>query len=111
VTGAVHAGALLSGLPDARAEERTTQLLSLPGARIERIVSAGQVSPDGFWYDQDQAEFVVLLAGSASLRIAGETVVRDLGPGDYVFLPAHRRHRVERTSVMPPAVWLAVHLG
>lgn len=105
------AGRLLRDLPDATAAERITPLLAMAGARIERIVSAGQASPEGFWYDQEDAEFVVLLAGSASLRIAGEAAARELAAGDYVFLPPHCRHRVERTSAAPPAVWLAVHLG
>ncbi len=111
MTVSVRAGTLLAGLPDATAGERITPLLATPGARIEQIISAGQASPDGFWYDQDQAEFVLLLAGTAGLRIEGETEVRELRAGDYMLLPAHCRHRVERTSAAPPAVWLAVHLS
>ncbi len=111
MTSGVRAGNLLTGAPDATAEERIIPLLATSGARIEQIISAGQTSPDGFWYDQDQAEFVLLLAGTAGLRIEGEAEVRELRAGDYVLLPAHCRHRVERTSAVPPAVWLAVHLG
>lgn len=111
MTTGVLAGTLLDRLPDATAGERTTPLFGTPGCRVERIVSSGQVSPAGFWYDQAQTEFVVLLAGSASLRIEGEAGARDLAPGDYLVLPAHCRHRVERTSAAPPAVWLAVYMG
>ncbi|MGC8476416.1 MAG: cupin domain-containing protein [Acetobacteraceae bacterium] len=85
--------------------------MALPGARIERIVSLGQASPEGFWYDQERAEFVALLAGSARLRIADEAAARLLGPGDWLVLPAHCRHRVEATSAGSAAVWLAVHLA
>jgi len=73
-------------------------------------VSAGQASPEGFWYDQDGTEYVLLLAGTARLRIDGEVSARSLQPGDYLVLPAHCRHRVEATSRDPPAVWLAIHL-
>jgi len=74
-----------------------------------RAVSRGDASPPGFWYDQDWGEWVIVLAGAASLRIEGESVARHLGPGDSLDLPAHQRHRVEWTSDDPPTVWLAVH--
>src|SRR5437773_1413583 len=64
---------LLRDLPNARAAEITEALAATPGLRIERIVSLGQTSPPGFWYDQDEAEWVVLLAGAARLRFAGGT--------------------------------------
>jgi cupin 2 domain-containing protein len=104
------AGNLLDDVPERLETERIDLLLVESATRVERIVSTGQVSPPGFWYDQEQAEFVVLLAGTARLRIDGEAEPRDLRPGSYVYLPAHRRHRVEWTSAAPPAVWLALHL-
>ncbi|MGH7044045.1 MAG: cupin domain-containing protein [Acetobacteraceae bacterium] len=107
----VLAGNLLDTPADAHAGERITSLVASAGALVERVVSAGQASPAGFWYDQDRTEFVVLLAGTASLRIEAEAAARDLQAGDYLVLPTHCRHRVERTSSTPPAVWLAVHLG
>ena len=86
-------------------------LLERPGLRIERIVSHGDASPPGFWYDQDWGEWVMLIAGAAELSIEGEAQTRRLAAGDWADLPAHCRHRVERTSADPPAVWLAVHYG
>jgi cupin 2 domain-containing protein len=74
--------------------------------RIERIVSQGHGSPDGFWYDQVQDEFVILLAGAARLRFDDSSV--DLKPGDYILIPAHRRHRVDCTAPGVNTVWLAV---
>ncbi|HEY6434435.1 MAG TPA: cupin domain-containing protein, partial [Acetobacteraceae bacterium] len=74
-----------------------------------RIVSTGQASPPGFWYDQDWDEWVVLLAGSAGLQIEHEPAVRALHQGDYVAIPAHIRHRVEWTAPDQPTIWLAVH--
>ena len=76
---------------------------------VERIVSTGQASPPGFWYDQDWAEWVLVVAGHAGLLIDGEAAPRVLGPGSYLHLPAHCRHRVEWTSAEVPTVWLAVH--
>jgi cupin 2 domain-containing protein len=100
---------IFASVPQSLPEEQFTALLSAPGVRIERIVSSGQATPPGAWFDQDWAEWVVLLAGEAGLLIEGEATVRVLGPGSTVHLPAHLRHRVEWTSSAPPAVWLAVH--
>jgi cupin 2 domain-containing protein len=82
-------------------------LLERPGLRIERIVSTGQATPEGHWYDQETDEWVLVVAGSARLRIEGE--VTD-GEGDWILLPTHCRHRVTWTRAEPPTVWLAVHL-
>ena len=102
-------GSLLGGLPSPQAEEQVERLIDGPGVRIERIVSTGQASPPGFWYDQPDDEFVVLLSGAARLRFEADDLVLDLKPGDWVEIPAHVRHRVESTQVEPPTVWLAVH--
>jgi cupin 2 domain-containing protein len=99
---------LLRDLPDAGIGEVSDTILAPPGLRIERIVSLGQTSPPGFWYDQKQAEWVLLLAGAARLRFADEEAERTLGPGDWVHIAAHRRHRVAWTDPEHPTVWLAV---
>jgi cupin 2 domain-containing protein len=99
---------LLSPLPDARAAEAVDALLSLPNVRIERIVSFGQASPPGFWCDQAEGEWVMLLAGAARLRFADEPEPRFLNPGDWLDIAAHRRHRVDWTDPAAPTVWLAV---
>ncbi len=102
-------GNLLADLPVTLPEEELCTLLATPDLRIERIVSTGQASPPGFWYDQGWAEWVLVLAGQAALLIEGEAAPRVLEPGSYVHLPAHCRHRVEWTSAETPTVWLAVH--
>jgi cupin 2 domain-containing protein len=99
---------LLSPLPDAETAERADMLFTRPGLRIERIVSRGQASPPGFWYDQPEAEWVLVLAGAARLRFEDEAEARLLGPGDWVDIAPHRRHRVEWTDPEAPTVWLAV---
>jgi len=88
--------------------ERVDLLLDRPGARIERIVSTGQATPPGQWYDQSGDEWVALLAGRATLRLERGALI-ELAPGDWLLIPAHVRHRVEATSADPPCVWLAVH--
>ena len=93
-------------LPDPGAEQ-FVELLSRPGLRIERIVSAGQTSPPGFWYDQPQGEWVLVLQGEAGLAFEDEQEPRRLQAGDFVDIAPHRRHRVESTAT--PTVWLAVH--
>ena len=99
---------LLRDLPNARGGEITDTILTAPGLRIERIVSLGQKSPPDFWYDQPQAEWVLLLKGAARLRFADEPQDRVLGPGDCLHIAAHRRHRVEWTDPAQPTIWLAV---
>lgn len=101
-------GSLFRDLPSASEDaERFEDLLTRPGARIERIVSSGQSTPPGVWLDQAWDEWVLLVRGRAGLSLEGEPPVT-LGPGDHLLIPAHRRHRVDWTET--PTVWLAVHL-
>ena len=86
-------------------------LLADGDTRIERIVSHGQSSPPGFWYDQAQLEWVALLEGEALLRFEDEPQPRRLIAGDWITIDARRRHRVEWTAPDRPTVWLAVHLS
>ena len=105
----VRSGNLFAEIPTSSPDEQFTTLSAQPGALVERIVSTGQTSPPGFWYDQAWPEWVVVLRGAAALQIEGEAAPRRLGPGDWIELPAHLRHRVESTEADPPTVWLAVH--
>lgn len=106
----MSAGSLGQGLPSApQADELFDILLESRGLRVERIVSTGQVTPDGEWYDQASDEFVLVVSGAARLFIEGEDEDRSLAPGDWLLLPAHCRHRVTWTQDSPPTVWLAIH--
>jgi cupin 2 domain-containing protein len=98
-------------LPDDAAAEAVETLLGQPGLRIERILSRGQASPPGFWYDQPEGEWVVLLSGAARLRFADEAAARALVPGDWLDIAPHRGHRVEWTDPTRPTLWLAVYYG
>lgn len=96
---------LPSSLPN---KELFESLVSTDNILIERIISTGQVTPPGEWYDQDRDEWVILLQGFASLAYADGSLVK-LAAGDYLFIPAHQKHRVEFTSAGPPCIWLAFH--
>jgi len=102
-------GNLFAAVNPIAPDEQVEALLTAPGLRVERIVSGGQASPPGFWFDQDWDEFVLLVSGSAGVLIEAEAATRSLGPGDHLIIPAHVRHRVEWTSASGPTIWLAVH--
>ena len=89
--------------------EQFSDLLTRPGLRIERIVSTGQCSPEGFWYDQPEGEWVLLIEGEARLRFADETEARYLKAGDFIDIAPHRQHRVDWTAPEQTTIWLAVH--
>lgn len=100
---------LFTELPTLLPEELVEKLVDSKDIRIERIVSTGHASPPGFWYDQSENEWVVVLQGEAILEYEDET--RMMKPGDYVLIPPHRKHRVNSTSMKEPTVWLAVFFG
>lgn len=105
-----RSGNLRQGLPlQVVPDEAVAVLVARPGLRIERIVSTGQITPEGKWYDQESDEWVMVVSGAARLQIEGEGNERELGAGDWLLLPAHCRHRVTYTQADPPTVWLAVH--
>jgi len=97
---------VLSDLPQSLPEELIEVLAESPHVRIERIVSTGHTSPPGFWYDQHEAEWVVLLSGAATLEFERES--HSLTRGDHLLIPPHRKHRVSWTTPDEPTVWLAV---
>ena len=94
-------------LPAQLPDELVQTLHSTEHLRIERIVSQGHASPPDFWYDQAEHEWVLLIQGAARLRLDDEVV--ELKPGDFLDIPAHRRHRVEWTSPDQQTIWLAIH--
>jgi len=102
---------LFSNLAQSLPSELVTILAVNQNVRIERIISTGHRSPDGFWYDQAENEWVVVLKGNAKLLLEGDDKPTTLGPGDFVNIPAHQRHRVESTDPDEPTVWLAVFYG
>lgn len=74
---------------------------------IEKITSTGQVTPEGEWYDQDKDEWLIVLRGEGELSYEDGSRIK-LTTGDYLFIPAHQKHRVEYTSTEPPCIWLTI---
>jgi cupin 2 domain-containing protein len=99
---------LFDDVPAHAADEIFTEILTRRNIRIERIVSTGQSTPPDQPHRQGHDEWVLLLAGSAGLRIEGEDE-RDLRSGDHVLIAANRAHWVTWTAKDKPTVWLAVH--
>lgn len=96
-----------SDLPADLSAEVFEKLAGSSNVTIERIISHGQSTPVGQWYDQTQHEFVILLKGEATLVFEqGEQVV--LTPGDYLTILPHQKHRVASTSIQTETLWLAV---
>ncbi len=90
-------------------DERFHPLIQGAEFRLVRIVSAGHKTPGDTWYDQDDDEWVVVIQGEAELLIEDQASPLGMRAGDWVLIPAHCRHRVTRTSIDPPTVWLALH--
>ena len=100
---------ILDGIPADLPNEQFTTLLQADGLRIERIVSAGHASPPGFWYDQDDNEWVIVLEGSAKVQFEDQAEPVQLRRGSYLNIPAHAKHRVASTDPNKKTVWLALH--
>ncbi len=99
---------LFDGLPTSLPEELIELLAENEHVRIERIISTGHMSAAGFWYDQEEHEWVVVLKGEAKVMFEGDDQPVPLKPGDFINIPAHRKHRLEWTTPKEPTVWLAV---
>ena len=102
-------GSLFKDIPAELPEELIETICSTGSVKIERIVSRRHASPEGYWYDQDWNEFVLVVKGSAGLKFVGEDEIVVLKTGDYLNIAAHVKHRVEWTDSSSDTIWLAVH--
>lgn len=100
---------LYDNIPSDVPEELFTDILGTKTFRVERIVSYGHASDEGFRYDQDWNEWVMVLEGAARISFEDDSDTVELGPGDYLTIPARKRHRVEWTALDQQTVWLAIH--
>ena len=89
-------------------EEFFEEILAGRDFKMERIVSEGHSSPENFWYDQDKNEFVLLISGGAVLEFENNELI-EMKPGDYLIIPAHKKHRVAKTDSEQKTFWLALH--
>ena len=103
----MNAGNVFASLPAVLPDEGVDELVKHHTVRIERILSRGHASPESGWYDQDEHEWVIVLRGRGRLEFDdGEEAI--LAAGDWIEIPAHRRHRVVWTDPDDVTVWLAV---
>jgi len=102
-------GSLFEDIPSDLPEELFDTISSTDDVNIERIVSRGHASPEGFWYDQEKNEFVLVVKGSAGLKLENEDDIVVLKAGDYFNIKAHVKHRIEWTDSKCETIWLAVY--
>lgn len=99
---------ILKNIPKDLAEEVFETIFLKDGLKIERIISNGHTTPKEQWYDQDSNEWVILLEGEAILSFEDSEDVK-LSTGDYINIPAHKKHRVSWTTPNKETIWLAIH--
>lgn len=100
---------IFDDLPQHLPKEVVQTLIRAADVRIERIISHGHASPSDFWYDQPQHEWIIVLKGAARLQFEDGMV--EMKPGDFINIPAFRKHRVDWTTPDEPTVWLGVRYG
>lgn len=103
-----RANNIFASLPTDAGQEAFDELLSHSNLKIERIVSKGHTSPPGYWYDQENHEWVIVLEGAGTVLFENGREV-SLHKGDYLNIPAHAKHRVTWTDPDQPTIWLAIH--
>lgn len=99
---------IFDAIPDNLNTEVFNTLLESENIKIERIISKGHQSTESTWYDQDDNEWVIVLQGEAILLFNDESSV-NLKAGDFINIPAHKKHKVHWTDPDIETVWLAVH--
>lgn len=100
---------LFADISDDLRDELIDTILETSNLRIERIVSRGHCSTEGFWYDQSDNEWIILLKGNAVLHFENQSESITMNPGDYLHIEKHDRHRIEWTNPDMETIWLAVH--
>ena len=98
---------IFSDIPRDVPTELFEDIIKTEKLRVERIVSKGQASPENFWYDQDENEWVIVLSGYGVIEFKTSDTVT-LKPGDYLNIKAHEQHRVQATAADETTVWLAI---
>ena len=99
---------IFDAIPEDLEAEVFDRLVESDGVTIERIISKGHKSPASGWYDQDKNEWIIVLCGEATLLFADESSV-NLKAGDFIDIPAHKKHKVKWTAANIETIWLVVH--
>ena len=100
---------IFSGIPEQIPNEILETIIKSDQFKIERITSRGQSTTEGYWYDQKKNEWVLVLKGNAGLLFEGSEEIVIMKAGDYINIPAHKKHRIEWTDTKEETIWLAVH--
>ncbi|GAX59627.1 phosphoribosylaminoimidazole carboxylase ATPase subunit [Candidatus Scalindua japonica] len=100
---------VFSGIQKQMPEEIIETIVQSHQIKIERIISRSHSTSEGEWYDQGRNEWVLILKGNAGLLFEGNDQTVIMKTGDYLNIPAHRKHRVEWTCPEGETIWLAVH--
>ncbi len=73
---------ILKNIPKNLPDELVDILAEGKKFRLERVVSKGHTSPKGFWYDQVENEFILLLKGEAEVLFKDDAKPIRLSEGD-----------------------------
>jgi cupin 2 domain-containing protein len=84
--------------------ENFTTLFENKNIKIVRIISSKDI--EFKTYLQDEDEWVVLIAGNATILM--DNIQHKLDTGDTLFIPSQTPHMV--TEVAHGTLWLAVHI-
>ncbi len=101
-------GNIFANIPKNSEQELFEDLFKNDFIKIERIISYGNSSDENFWYDQSHSEWVLIIQGSATLQFEAHELF-EMKKGDYIFIPPHKKHRVDSTDLNKPTIWLAIH--
>jgi cupin 2 domain-containing protein len=99
---------IFDNIPTQLHQELFQDIFSKDGLKIQRIVSQGEATQDDKWYIQEDDEWVIVLQGEATLSFEDDSDIK-LSSGDYIHIPAHKKHKVSWTSSDEQTIWLAVH--
>jgi cupin 2 domain-containing protein len=102
-------GNLFAQIPDDFSVEKFNTIFEDNDLKIERIISNGHATAKNQWLVEDRDEWVVLIQGAAKLVFQERSQAIDLKPGDYIFIKAYTKHRVDWTDTKQKTLWLAVH--
>ena len=105
---AMKSRSIYAAIPQNLPEEILETIVAGNSVNIERIISKGHTSPQSGWYDQEKNEWVLVLKGKALLAFADEPSIY-LNSGEYINIPAHKKHKVTWTDPETATIWLAVH--
>jgi len=98
---------IFKNIPKDLTEEFFENIVVSKNLKIEKIVSKGHTSPKSGWYNQDMDEWVIVLKGEAILSFENEKEIH-LASGEYINIPAHKKHKVLWSKPDVETVWLAV---